>query len=77
MAREKILHASFELALDMKSSYGCVGIVVDAKQESMNFYLKLGFIPLQLLAGELGDRPQPKPLFIAICTIEQANIGDE
>ncbi len=70
---KKILRASFILALEMKSSYGCVGVIVDAKQESINFYQKLGFIPLQTFAGELGDRPQPKPLFLAIRTIEQAN----
>lgn len=69
---KKILCSSFQLALDMKSHYGCVGVVVDAKQESISFYLKLGFLPLEILAGELGDRPQPKPMFLSIKTIEQA-----
>ncbi|NOR80396.1 MAG: GNAT family N-acetyltransferase [Methyloprofundus sp.] len=69
---KKILRSSFQLALEMKSHYGCVGVVVDAKQESMSFYDKLGFLPLETLAGELGDRPQPKPMFLSIKTIEQA-----
>jgi len=69
---KKILGASFQLALEMKSRYGCIGIVVDAKQESAEFYQKLGFIALQALAGELGDRPQPIPLFLPIHTVEQA-----
>ena len=69
---KKILRFSFELALDMKSHYGCVGVVVDAKQESINFYHKLGFLPLETLVGELGDRPQPKTMFLSIKTIEQA-----
>ncbi len=56
----------------MKSHYGCEGVVGDAKQESISFYLKLGFLPLETLAGELGDRPQPKPMFLSIKTIEQA-----
>ena len=69
---KKILRFGFQLALDMKSHYGCVGVVVDAKQESMSFYEKLGFLPLETLAGELGDRPQPKPMFLSIKIIEQA-----
>ena len=69
---KKILRYGFQLALEMKSHYGCVGIIVDAKQESMSFYSKLGFLPLEILAGELGDRPQPKPMLLLIKTIEQA-----
>ena len=69
---KKLLRASFKLALEMKSRYGCVGIVVDAKPESLLFYQKMGFIPLQTLSGELGDRPEPQPVFLAIKTIEQA-----
>ena len=38
----------------------------------MSFYGKLGFLPLETLVGELGDRPQPKPMFLSIKTIEQA-----
>ena len=69
---KKLLRASFKLALEMKSRYGCVGVVVDAKPESLIFYQQMGFIPLATLSGELGDRPQPQPLFLAIKTIEQA-----
>ncbi|MEE9338283.1 MAG: GNAT family N-acetyltransferase [Methylococcaceae bacterium] len=69
---KKILRSSFELALNMKAQYGCIGIVVDAKQESIVFYHNLGFLTLETLAGELGDRPQPKPMFLSIKTIEQA-----
>ena len=70
---KKLLRSSFLLALDMKLHYGCVGVVVDAKQESMSFYDKLGFLPLETVAGELGDRPQPKPMFLSMKTIEQAS----
>lgn len=69
---KKILRYSFQLALDMKSHYGCVGVVVDAKQESIRFYNQLGFHSLETLAGELGDRPQPTPMFLSIKTIAQA-----
>ena len=69
---KKLLRASFQLALEMKSRYGCVGVVVDAKQESLAFYQKMSFVPLEAVTGELGDRPEPQPLFLAIKTIEQA-----
>lgn len=48
---KKLSRASFQLALEMKSRYGCVGVVVDAKQESLDFYQKMGFIPLQAVAN--------------------------
>lgn len=68
---KKLLRACFELALTMKESYGCVGVVVDAKTESIEFYKKLGFIPLPALIGELGEKPQPETLFLAIKIIEK------
>lgn len=72
---KKLLGLSFKLALTMKADYGCIGIVVDAKVESVEFYQKLGFISLQTLSGELGDRPQPEVLFLSIKSIEQASVS--
>ncbi len=69
---KKLLGLSFKLALTMKATYGCIGIVVDAKEESVAFYKKIGFVSLQTLSGELGDRPQPEVLFLSIKAIEQA-----
>jgi ribosomal protein S18 acetylase RimI-like enzyme len=71
---KKLLALSFKLALTMKSDYGCIGIVVDAKAESIEFYKKLGFISLQLLSGELGDRPKPEALFLSIKAIEKSSM---
>lgn len=68
---KKLLGLSFKLALTMKFDYGCTGIVVDAKSESVEFYKKLGFVSLQTLSGELGDRPQPEVLFLSIKAIEK------
>ncbi len=70
-----LLRYSFELALEMKARYGCVGVVVDAKTESVAFYQKLGFVSLSVLAGELGDRPEPQMMFIGLRTIEKAVVG--
>ena len=50
----------------MADDLGCVGIVVDAKPDAVEFYAKLGFFALDMVAGELGDRPQPLPMFLEL-----------
>ena len=61
-----LLRTALGLAARMASDVGCVGVVVDAKQEAVTFYEKLGFLPLAPLAGELGDRPVPLPMFLEL-----------
>jgi len=48
----------------MADNMGCVGVVVDAKPDAVAFYDRLGFVPLEVVAGEIGDRPQPLPMFL-------------
>jgi len=43
----------------------CVGVVVDAKPDAIAFYEKLGFVTLEPRAGQLGDRPEPLPIFLS------------
>ncbi len=45
----KLLKAMFQLALEQKERFGCVGVVVDAKKEAVAFYKKLGFTKLQIM----------------------------
>lgn len=66
---KRLLRASFELALDMKSRYGCVGIVVDAKPESVSFYQEFGFL---LLESDEFTSFQFQSLFLSIKLIQQA-----
>jgi GNAT superfamily N-acetyltransferase len=61
-----LLRAVFALARRMADDIGCVGVVVDAKPEAIPFYEKLGFFRLDVVAGELGDRPQPQPMFLEL-----------
>ena len=61
-----LLRAVFGLAVKMSEELGCVGVVVDAKPEAVGFYEKLGFIPLEMVSGALGDRPQPTPMFLEV-----------
>ena len=54
------------LAMQMADDIGCVGVLVDAKPESVAFYERLGFLRLEGVAGELGDRPTPLPMFLEV-----------
>jgi GNAT superfamily N-acetyltransferase len=72
---QTLLRAVFALAHKMAADVGCVGVVVDAKTEAVGFYQKLGFKPLEAMAGQLGDRPQPLPMFLELGAIPRP--GDE
>ena len=61
-----LLRAVLELALEMRDRAGCTGVVVDAKPEAVDFYAGLGFGPMQLISGSLGDRPEPVAMFLPI-----------
>lgn len=70
-----LLRTVFVLAHRMAADVGCLGVVVDAKPEAVGFYQKLGFIPLEVAAGELGDRPQPLPMFLELGAIPKPSSG--
>lgn len=61
-----LLRAVLVLAQQMAAELGCAGVVVDAKPEAVAFYEKLGFVQLDLVAGESGDRPAPVAMFIEL-----------
>ena len=67
-----LLRAMFELALEMRDRAGCIGVVVDARDDAVGFYTSLGFTPMPLVGGSLGDRPEPVTLFLAIGEIAAA-----
>ncbi len=64
-----LLRAVFTLAHKMAADMGCYGVVVDAKPETVGFYEKLGFVALEAMAGQLGDRPEPLPMFLELGAI--------
>lgn len=64
-----LVRSVFMLAQQVAEEIGCVGVLVDAKTEAVAFYEKLGFVRLQAVAGQLGDRPEPVPLFIELAQI--------
>jgi GNAT superfamily N-acetyltransferase len=67
-----LLRGTLELALDLRDRVGCVGVVVDAKPEAVDFYTGLGFKPMPLISGSLGDRPEPIAMFLPIREIAAA-----
>ena len=55
----------------MGEKVGCVG--VDAKPHAISFYERYGFIRLETLEGNLGDRPdEPIPMFLSLGLIHEA-----
>jgi GNAT superfamily N-acetyltransferase len=61
-----LLRSVLGLAQQLSEAVGCVGVVVDAKPEAVRFYERLGFAKLETVAGELGDRPEPLPMFLEL-----------
>lgn len=69
-----LLRGVFTLAWKMATDTGCLGVVVDAKPEAIGFYEKLGFVVLYPVAGQLGDRPEPRAMFLELGAIPK-NVG--
>jgi hypothetical protein len=55
-----------------RKPFGCVGVVVDAKPDAVPFYEKLGFVALEIVAGEVGDRPMPLPMYLELAQVPAA-----
>lgn len=68
---KQLLRHAFKLALQQRDTVGCVGVVIDAKTEAIEFYQKFGFRLIdELMEGEVRGNPPPKPLFLPIKSIE-------
>jgi GNAT superfamily N-acetyltransferase len=66
---KQLLRATFQIAHEMADRTGCVAVVVDAKVKAVSFYEQFGFEPFEMVSGELGDRPLPLPMFLALGSI--------
>jgi GNAT superfamily N-acetyltransferase len=67
-----LLRYVFDLASKMSQEYGCIGVVVDAKDSATGFYSAYGFFELVVLEGHLQTKPQPKTMFLPLKEIEAA-----
>lgn len=64
-----LLKAVFVLTRRLSTDYGGVGVVVDAKPDAIAFYERYGFVQFPTLSGQLGDRPEPTPMFLELGAI--------
>ena len=64
-----LLRTVFALAQEMARTVGCVGGVVDAKDEAVRFYERLGFRAMTTRSGALGDRPEPLPMYLHLSAL--------
>jgi GNAT superfamily N-acetyltransferase len=60
------------LALRLAEELGCVGVVVDAKAEAVEFYAKFGFVEIEAVLGASEARPVPKLMFLSTTAIRAA-----
>ena len=58
---KKLLKFALQKAIELKDSFGCIGIVVDAKEEAIDFYKKYGFIEINSMEKHLTT-----PMFLSI-----------
>ena len=70
----QLLRYVLRLALEMADSYGCVGVIVDAKPDAIAFYAKYGFVALEAVEGGSDARPAPTPMFLSIRAIRDAAV---
>jgi GNAT superfamily N-acetyltransferase len=66
-----LVRSVFAIARQLAESVGCLGIVVDAKPAAVAFYERLGFIRLEPVGGQLGDRPEPLPMFLELAQLAE------
>lgn len=68
----QLLRFVLHLALQMADDYGCVGVVVDAKPDAVDFYTRYGFVSIDAVEGAADSRPAPIPMFLGIGPIRAA-----
>ncbi len=69
---KELLRFALGLALRMRTDYGCVGVVVDAKPGAVPFYRRFGFVPLDVSEGASEARPVPVAMFLSVREIALA-----
>ena len=70
-----LMKMMFHLSLELKVKFGCVGIVVDAKSDAVQFCEKLGFVKLEVEQGDLNVHPAQIAMFISTKMVEKAMGG--
>lgn len=64
-----LLRFVIELSERQRDEVGCVGILVDAKAESVDFYLPFGFVAVGASEGVMLATPRPTMLFLPLGSV--------
>ncbi len=59
----------FLLAYEMAEKFGCIGVVVDAKPEAVDFYKCCGFMQLDVADGNLSELAESFSMFLPLKAI--------
>jgi GNAT superfamily N-acetyltransferase len=69
-----LLRHVLDLALDQRESFGCIGVVTDAKPDAVAFYTRYGFEHLEgVREGALHG--EATPLFLPLAAADEARRG--
>ena len=68
-----LVKCALELACGMSEEVGCIGVVVDAKEQASAFYERYGFEAIDVLEGGSNARPMPRPMFLPIGSIPRSS----
>ena len=69
---EHLMRTVFSVAIELRDKVGCIGVLVDAKPGAENYYLRYGFVELEVIEGALEERPAPTPMFLPLSAVIQA-----
>ena len=61
-----LLRFAIELAERMRTDVGCVGVLVDAKPDAIEFYSRYGFVAIEALEGRSHHLPPPMPMYLPL-----------
>ncbi|MCP4675625.1 MAG: GNAT family N-acetyltransferase [Deltaproteobacteria bacterium] len=64
-----LLRFSIELAEHMRDEIGCVGLLVDAKPDAEDFYLKFGFVSVEAMIGAGVGSSRTSPMYISLGSV--------
>jgi GNAT superfamily N-acetyltransferase len=64
-----LLRFTVELTEWMQDEMGCVGLLVDAKEQAVSFYLRFGFTPITTESGTSMAVPTTQPMFLSLGSV--------
>lgn len=66
-----LLKLALKLSLEQKEKFGCIGIVVDAKENAVDFYTQFGFEIIEIKKGMMDTRPFFKTMYLSMNTLSK------